>query len=639
MRHQLKKWNWRGVLIATPSVAGLVIALRLTGLLQTLEWKAFDQFFRLRPLVSVEPRITIVGISESDLHNVRQWPIPDTILAQLLEKIKSQHPRAIGLDLYRDLPVEPGHPALVKVFKTTPNLIGIEKVVGSGNSAAIAPPPELSRLGQIGANDVVIDGDGKLRRGLLYVTPDDREAVPSLGLSLALIYLQAKGVSPEPAINSWLKLGRAVFVPFEANDGGYVRADAASYQILLNFRGPVWGSPYRIVSLTSVLQNRVPADWMRDRIVLIGTTAPSLNDFFYTPFSAGQVGAPAQIPGVEIQAHLASHIISAALEGRSAIKTWSKPVEVMWIVLWSGVGATLSWMLGYDDAKHSLFRGACSMLIAVSGLWVSCYLSFLAGWWLPIVPPGLALVSSAIVITAYLARLEREERQTVMNLFGRHVTPKIAEAIWRERHQLLQAGQLLGRQMIATVLFADLKGFSRVAESTEPEALMGWLNEYMEAMAQLVLKHDGVVDKFMGDAIMAVFGVPIARTTSEAIAKDAVAAARCAVEMASTLHALNQQWQTQGRPTAAMRVGIATGNVVTGSLGSSQRLDYTTIGDSVNVASRLESYDKSFDGGLCRILINEGTYQYIHADFPTKLLGLVQLRGREQQTKIHQIIV
>ena len=430
-----------------------------------------------------------------------------------------------------------------------------------------------------------------------------------------------------------------MFVPFEANDGGYVRADAASYQILLNFRGPVRGSPYQIVSLTSVLQNRVPADWMRDRIVLIGTTAPSLNDFFYTPFSAGQVGTPAQIPGVEIQAHLASHIMSAALEGRSLIKTWSKPVEVMWIVLWSGIGATLIWILGSDDAKHLLFRSAGGMLIAVSGLWVSCYLAFLNSWWLPIVPSGLALVSSAIVIMVYLAQLEREERQTVMNLFGRHVTPKIAEAIWRERHQLLKSGHLLGRQMTATVLFADLKGFSQIAEYTDPEALMCWLNEYMEAMAQLVLSHDGVVDKFMGDAIMAVFGVPIERTTSETIAKDAAAAARCAVEMGSTLHALNQRWQTQGRPTAAMRVGIATGNVVTGSLGSSQRLDHTTIGDSVNVASRLESYDKSFDGGLCRILIDEGTYQYIHGEFATKLLGSFQLRGRKQRTKIYQLLI
>jgi adenylate cyclase len=147
------------------------------------------------------------------------------------------------------------------------------------------------------------------------------------------------------------------------------------------------------------------------------------------------------------------------------------------------------------------------------------------------------------------------------------------------------------------------------------------------------------VDKFIGDAIMAVFGVPIARTTPEEMAKDAIAAVRCAQVMASTLETLNQQWRIQGRPTAAMRVGIATGTVITGSLGSSQRLDYTTIGDSVNVAARLESYDKSLEGGICRILINKETYQYIQGRFSTKFIGEELLKGRKQSTEIYQVLL
>jgi adenylate cyclase len=154
-----------------------------------------------------------------------------------------------------------------------------------------------------------------------------------------------------------------------------------------------------------------------------------------------------------------------------------------------------------------------------------------------------------------------------------------------------------------------------------------------------VLAHGGVVDKFIGDAIMAVFGVPIQRTTPEAIAEDAIAAVRCAQDMASTLGTLNKQWGIQGLPTAAMRVGIATGTVVTGSLGSSKRLDYTTIGDSVNVAARLESYKKSIDSGICRILINKETHQYIQGQFTTKFIGSVRLKGRQQFTEIYQVLL
>jgi adenylate cyclase len=242
-----------------------------------------------------------------------------------------------------------------------------------------------------------------------------------------------------------------------------------------------------------------------------------------------------------------------------------------------------------------------------------------------------------MAITAYIAYTEREDHQTVMHLLGQHVSPKIAQAIWRDRNQLLKDGELLGQKITATVLFTDLKGFTTITERTDPETLMVWLNDYMNVMSQSVLNHDGVVDKFIGDAVMAVFGIPIPSTTPEDIAKDAIAAVSCALDMGAKLRSLNQQWQQQGLPTVAMRVGIATGTVVSGSVGSSQRLNYTTIGDSVNIAARLESYDKSLDGGICRILISEETYLHIQNNFPTQFIGSVQLKGREQSVKIYQV--
>jgi adenylate cyclase len=631
LRQQI--WEWRGLWLMAPMVAGVMVALRFSGWLQPLEWAALDLAFRLRPPEAPDSRIVIVGIDEDDLRQLRKWPIPDRVLAQLLTQVKQQQPRAIGLDLYRDLPVEPGHRDLTALFETTPNLIGIEKKVGDATSTAVAPPPVLSQRGQVGVNDIVTDSDGKIRRGLIYWTSDAGEAQESLGLRLALIYLEAQGILPEAASENsdYLRLGKGTFPIFEPNDGAYVRADAGGYQILLNFRGPA--NTFQIVSATDVLQGKLPANWARDRIVLVGPTATSLKDLFYTPYSGQSLLSPEKMAGVEIQANLASQIISAALDDRPVIRTWSEPLEIAWIFVWAGVGMLAS----------SFFRmprwAILSVTLAEASLIISCLVLFWQGWWIPLVPPALALAGSAIAVTGYLANQEREERQVVMNLFGRHVTPEIAEAIWHNRDQLLKEGRLLGQRMTATVLFSDLKDFTHIAEQTNPEVLMSWLNEYMDAMSQIVLEHGGIVDKFIGDAIMAVFGVPIPRSTPEAIAIDAQMAVSCALKMATMLQTLNQQWQAQGLPTTAMRVGISTGTVVTGSLGGRYRLDYTTIGDSVNVAARLESYNKAIDGGICRILINEETYQHSQSRFPMQTVGSVQLKGREQPTKIYQVLL
>jgi adenylate cyclase len=628
-----KIWKWRAVWVTAPSAAGIVIALRLLGWLQPFEWMALDQFFLRRPAESADPRIVIIGINEQDIKNLGRWPMTDAELAQLLKQVKEQNPRAIGLDLYRDFPIEPGHQELVRVFETTPNLIGIEKK-GGAKDIPIAPPPALAEQGQVASNDILQDTDNKIRRGFFYWTnPDTEEILESLGLRLALIYLEAVGIPPKPAaVNpDYLQLGEAVFPIFEANDGSYVRADAGGYQILLNFRGPA--GTMETISMTDVLQGKIPLNLFRDRIVFIGPTAESLKDFFLTPYSGISGIVPQPMSGVEIQANLTSQILSAVLDGRQGIQVWPDPIEAGWIVLWAIIGTTLGWWV------RSPRRAIAGMVCLEGGLVIGCYVAFLAGWWVPVVPPALALAGSAIVLTGYAAYQEREDRRTVMSLFGRHVNPEIAEAIWRDRDQILKEGRLPGRKMTATVLFTDIKDFSGITERTDPETLMDWLNEYMAAMSQLVLDYGGIVDKFIGDSIMAVFGVLLSEHTPEAIAEEAQKAVRCAVEMASTLYALNLKWQSQGLPTTSMRVGISTGMVVTGTLGGQQRLDYTTIGDSVNVAARLESYDKSLSGGICRILISEETYALVQDKFLTKLIGNVRLRGRERPTKIYQVLI
>jgi adenylate cyclase len=629
--------EWGGVLIAAPTVAVTIIAINVAGLLQNWELEALDRFFRWRPFEGQDARVIIVGINEADIRELNQWPASDEKIAELIEKIKQQQPRAIGLDIYRDLPVEPGHDKLVEVFKSTPNLIGIKTVGGTVHGAEVNPPAVLQELYQVGANDLILDPDSIVRRGLLFLEGADGTVETSLGLMLAFIYLDAEGIVPQnsQANPDYLQLGDAVFVRLQKNDGGYVRTYADGYQILINYRGP--RGSFQTVSMMDVLAERIPPDLMRDRVVLIGAVAPSLPDVFNTPYNNGLFSAPERMPGVEVHANFTSQIISAALDDRSLFQVWPDYIEWLWIFTGSLMGVLLVKCL------PSAPWIAIAVPIAQGMILGSAYSAFLAGWWIPVVSPTLAMGGSVLVMTGYLIQRERQERQMMMNLFGRHVTPKIADAIWRDRHELIEAGQVAPQEMIATVLFTDLKGFSSIAEHMPAKELMPWLNEYMSAMAEIVMAHNGVIDKFIGDAVMAVFGVPFPSTTPEAIATDAMNAVHCALAMAEKLKTLNGQWREQGLPMVAMRVGIATGPVVAGSLGSAMRQDFTIIGDTVNVAARLESFDKSIDGSICRILISEETRRltqnhHNHSDrLMTKPIGTVLLKGRQQPTRVFQI--
>ncbi|MFB2895250.1 CHASE2 domain-containing protein [Aerosakkonemataceae cyanobacterium BLCC-F50] len=629
--------EWRGVLITVPTVALLVIALRGIGLLQLLELATLDSFFRWRPQEPTDSRILLVEITETDIKKLRQWPISDRKLAELLLKIKKFQPRVIGLDIYRDLPVEPGGKELVSLFETTPNLIGITKIGNEKNS--VAPPPTLDKLNQVAASDIPFDADGKVRRAFISLEKQKNKSISSLGAELADRYLEKQGINFEAIDNnlSIYKLGKAEVYPLTENYGGYINLDSGGYQVLLNFRshkcrGKKQQKDCRIfetVSISDVLKNQVSGELIRDRVVLIGSNAESVKDSFFTPYSFNILEPT---PGVEIHAELSSQLISAALDGRALIKSWSEECEICLIGVFSAVGAILGFHL-----LRIRWKIISILLVGVS-IVGSSYIAFLFGWWIPVIPSLLALICSEVGITAYINYIERQDRLTVMTLLGQHVSPKIAQAVWSDRHQLLREGQLLGQKMTATVLFTDIKGFTTITEKTEPETLMFWLNDYMKVMSQVVIDNDGVVDKFIGDAVMAVFGVPIPRTTEKEIAQDAIAAVNCAVEMGEKLQQLNQQWQEKQLPVVMMRVGIATGTVVAGSLGSRQRLNYTTIGDTVNIAARLESYDKSLESNICRILISGQTYEYIKDKFTTEFIGSVQLKGREQSVDVYQVL-
>ncbi|MDX2241311.1 MAG: CHASE2 domain-containing protein [Leptolyngbyaceae cyanobacterium bins.302] len=400
-----RRWGTQRIFLTSLGVTGCIVAVRLAGLLQSWELAAYDQLIRSRPANQPDHRIVIVGIDEPDLRQVGQFPIPDGQMAALINKLKQTKPRVIGLDIYRDLPVEPGHQALNQLFKTTPNLVGIEHI-GDEDGPNIPPPAALSKF-QVGFNNIVHDADDKVRRGLLYFFEDEtQDARPSFALVLALRYLQKEGIEAKTARDQtgFLQLGEAIFRRFTPNDGSYVYADAGGYQILMNPRGPA--NSFHYVSMADVMQGKVPPEVFRDRIVLIGYTAISTNDFALMSYSSHLVGAPQPIPGVELHANIVSQIINAAQEQRPLITSWAEPLEWAWVCLWAWVGAIISWKL--RSFKFSLLAiGASGAAIVAIGLY-----ALIQGTWIPVIPPLIAIAGSAIVITAHIARSEEELRRS-----------------------------------------------------------------------------------------------------------------------------------------------------------------------------------------------------------------------------------
>ncbi|MBW4580501.1 MAG: adenylate/guanylate cyclase domain-containing protein [Tildeniella nuda ZEHNDER 1965/U140] len=576
------------MIIAVPSVTFVVLGLRSLGLLQALEFPVLDQFFLLRPQEAIDPRIVIVEINEADVQKVGHWSLTDAELAGLLETIKQQKPAAIGLDLYRDLPVEPGGQTLANLFATTPNLIGVQKVGSSSDSSPVKPPPALKQRDQVGANDFALDGDGKIRRGLFYLEDEQGENVFSFGFTLAALYLKENGIEPEMTADQTIKLGAAIFPPLTANTGSYVGAQAGGYQVMLNYRGTM--QRFQTITLTEVLERKVPSDLMRDRIVLIGATAESLKDLFYVPYSSS-LTAPTRMAGVTIHANLISQILSAALDERMpTLKTWSEPLEGLWILGWATVGAILSWRQRYMGRPGIRPWNTVSVLFASGCLVTGGYIAFLQGWWLPVVPPFLALMGSAIVITGYVARSAAEMRRT----FGRYLSDEVVASLLETPSGLTLGGE---RRKV-TILISDLRGFSAISERLPPEQVVTILNLYLGMMSDTVNRYNGTINEFIGDGVFVMFGAPIYRED------DSERAVACAIAMQSAMAEVNQQNQQLGLPAIEMGIGINTGEVVVGNIGSQRRAKYTVIGNHVNLAARIESYTV---GG--QILISDGTFR------------------------------
>lgn len=375
------------VLVASAIAVALLVQVRQLGCLESWELAVFDRLVQSQQDTKSDSRLLVVAITEADIQHFKQWPLSDRTIAQVLAKLQQHHPKVIGLDLYRDIPQQPGNQELLQQLKAK-NVVAIAKLDDGTGEAAVPPPPNFPKE-NVGFNDIVIDPDGVVRRNLMFASTGE-ENFYSFALRLSLSYLSDLDMQLQISPQS-LQIGKTTFVPLEANSGGYEKIDAQGYQVLLQYHSPQ--NIARQVTVTQVLEGKFSPEWVKGKIILVGTTAPSAKDLFFTPYSVGNADN-LKMPGVIVHAQMVSQILGAVLDKRSLFWFLTPVVRVGWIWCWAIIGGVLARRL-----RHPLYLTIASA-IAIGGLWsITCVVFTYAGW-IPIVEPGLALVATCWSVIA-----------------------------------------------------------------------------------------------------------------------------------------------------------------------------------------------------------------------------------------------
>ncbi len=364
-----------------------------------------------------------------------------------------------------------------------------------------------------------------------------------------------------------------------------------------------------MVSYLDVLQGTFPRELVRDRIVFIGVTATAMADDYWVPTARGD-----KMDGVEVHAHAAATILSAAF------------VEEMPMGETIGLVLLFSVLVGLSLLASSPIWGTIGTLVLVvlyilAGSVLFETRNLVVNFIYPIMGAALAFV----LLMVHRVLFEQRERRALRAIFAQYVPPTVVHEIVRSP----EAIKLGGERRTISVLFTDLKGFTTFSESVEPEVLGTVITEYLNAMTQVVFKYEGTVDKYMGDAVMAFWNAPQSQP------QHARLACLAALEMQKELARLSEQWQQRGLPRQQMRIGINTGPVSVGNMGSSLRLAYTAIGDAVNLGARLEGLNNEYGTGIC---ISEYTRAEAGGGLATRYLDLVAVKGKARPVAVYELL-
>jgi len=378
-------------------------------------------------------------------------------------------------------------------------------------------------------------------------------------------------------------------------------------RMLINYLGPPKTFPH--YSICDILRDRIPPERFRDKIVLVGATAVGLYDLRATPFSS-------VYPGLEIHATVIDNILGGNFLHKPK---WVGILDLLFIVLLTLLAGIFIPRMG--ALTGLLFALGLFLLYMITARW----LFVKVGVWVNAVYPLLGLVLTYVSLTVYRYFREEKEKKRIKGAFSHYVSTSVVNEILKHPEQL----KLGGDKKELTVLFSDIRGFTNISEGLSPEELVHLLNEYLTVMTDIVFKHEGTLDKYMGDAIMAIYGAPFKQEDH------AARACLSALEMMEALKLLNKKWMGEGKPPLDIGIGINTGMMMVGNMGSEQLFDYTVMGDAVNLGSRLESANKSY---RTNILISESTYEEVREEFVCMEVDSVRVKGKNLPVKIYQLL-
>jgi adenylate cyclase len=578
------------------SIAGALLLTRPPSPLAAAERLVQAVAFRfLGPLRPPRPDVVVVGITEDTLAAFPyRSPIDRAFLADVIDALARGGVAAVGLDVVLDRPTEPAKDAALRRALTRTDI----PVVAISVAPDTAMPADQRRfLAAFLAG--VRTGDANLARDRFDdVVGEHVPSHPVTGLpSFPAAIAGALGVPvpDRPFPIEWRRLGR----------GPHAGPAVPTY-------------PAETISV-------LPPGWLSGKVALIGSLIPG-SDEHRTLVSA--FGPPSF--GVEIHAQ----VVAQLLERRAV------PVPVL---PWREILATMA-LAAAGVAVGVTWAGSLAVvaLVVVGFGFIAAALTTYAftGALVPIVAPIVALAVAGGGARAWRGRADRRDRRTLRALFSRFVSEPVVDEIMKERDLFMSGGRPRPQELTATVLYADVASFTTICEGLAPEPLIAWLDRYIDTMAGVIMEHGGVLLRFIGDGILAVFGVPIPRRDEAAIALDANNAARCALAMERAMETLNDAWCTAGLPVGGLRVGLHTGPLVAGSLGTGARMEFCLLGDTANVGARLEQLGKEYaEPGprYCTIVVGEPTWSRLGGAFPGVRIGEFMLRGRHAPMAAYRI--
>lgn len=559
-------------------------ALTILILYFLLQFWPVSRAFNLRGLdifrasYSPHPDIVILAIDNKSLTEIGRWPWSREVHARLFNELKHYDPALVGVDV------------VFAEQESTEKDALLAQAIGKLDKTVIL------------ASEAVFTRESSSPRSITLPLDELRE-VKNIGLGHVNIDVQSDGISR--IFPHFIKIGKDESTPFSFAIAKFLNAALPKNQKLVNFAGPA--GAFSTFSYTDVLNGRVPKQAMAGKVILVGATASDLHDTVLTPTKSPVMA------GVEWHANVIDNI---ALD--RAINVSNRLIEF-------GLGIVVFLLLGLAMAKLSNKFVNTSFLVAAIGLPIISFAFWRSGHALPFVL-NTALVGFLFVVnTAYHWYIAEAEKRKLRQSFAHYFSPQVLETIVRDPESL----KLGGQRREVSILFSDIRSFTTITESLPPQRLTTLLQEYFDEMTQEVFATDGVVDKFIGDAILAFWGAPIDQPDH------ADRAVKTAIGMINRLKKLQKKWQKENYPFVDIGVGINTGTVTVGNMGSTERFDYTVIGDDVNAASRLEGLNKEYK---TNIIISQSTKSKLTKDIKSKPLGNVIVKGKTKKIKIYQVI-